>query len=142
MGKGEYGGVAVLQLVTGAGLLVFWAAFFTVGLAPANPPPGYFAFEHSFPLPDILLALALFIAARLLRSDDNERCGTGRTISLAAGGALLFLGVLDFSFNIQNGMYTTSVTDGIATGFIQLWCIGAGLIMIRSCRITQPQPTA
>jgi hypothetical protein len=135
MGKGAYSGIAALQLVTGVGLIFFWTAFFTIGIAPENPPPGYFIFEHSFPLPDVLLAFLLFGAAALLGSHDEKRCRLGRSLSLVAAGGLLFLGVLDFSFNIQNGMYTTSVTDGITAGFIQLWCIGAGLIMIRSCRL-------
>lgn len=135
MAKGAYSGTARLQIVTGVGLIIFWVAFFTVGLAPEKPPPGYFVFEHSFPLPDMLLAIALLRAAALLTSGDEERSRSGQRLSLVAAGGLLFLGVLDFSFNIQNGMYTISVTDGVIAGFIQIWCIAAGLIMIRSCSI-------
>ena len=40
------------MVVTGVGILAFWAMFFTVGLAPENAPSCYFAYESAFPLPD------------------------------------------------------------------------------------------
>jgi len=39
----------------------------------------------------------------------------------------MFLGVLDFSFNIQNGMYAISALDLILNAFINLWCVVFGL---------------
>ena len=41
--------IAILELVTGVGLILFWVGFFTIGLAPKNPPKGYLEYEHSFP---------------------------------------------------------------------------------------------
>ena len=41
--------IAILELLTGIGLILFWIGFFTIGLAPKNPPQGYLAYEHSFP---------------------------------------------------------------------------------------------
>ena len=118
--------VAVLELITAIGIILFWVGFFTVGLAPANPPDGYFVYEHSFPLPDAVLALTLIIAAvLLLRGSD-----LGRTLSLAAAGGLVFLGVIDFSFNVQNGMYAISVVDAILNGFINLWCAAFGVFLV------------
>jgi hypothetical protein len=52
------------SLATAAGLLIYWPLFFTVGLAPPNPPAGYFVFQHSFTAPDIILALAFILAAQ------------------------------------------------------------------------------
>ena len=43
--------ISILWIVTGAGLLLFWIGFFTIGLAPDNPPEGYFEYEHSRLLP-------------------------------------------------------------------------------------------
>lgn len=117
--------IAVLQLLTGVGIILFWVGFFTVGLAPENPPVGYFAFEHSFPLPDSILALALIIAALLLLKGNP----LGRPVSLAAAGGLVFLGMVDFSFNVQNGMYSGLVIDTVLNGFINLWCVGFGVFL-------------
>lgn len=115
--------IASLEIVTGVGLVLFWVAFFTVGLAPDNAPPCYYAYEHSFPLPDGVLALLLLAAGILLL---RSRPG-GRTLSLIAAGALVFLGLLDFSFNLQNGVYLTSTIDLVLNAFINTWCVVFGL---------------
>jgi hypothetical protein len=118
--------IASLEIVTAVGLVLFWVAFFTVGLAPENAPACYFAYEHSFPLPDGILA-ALLMAAGILLTKNRP---WGAKLSLAAGGALVFLGLLDFSFNIQNGVYLTSTMDLILNAFINIWCVGFGLALI------------
>jgi len=65
--------IAVLELLTGVGLILFWIGFFTIGLAPENPPPCYFVYEHSFPLPDIVMAMAILISGMLLlKKRDRE----------------------------------------------------------------------
>ncbi|MFY9115340.1 MAG: hypothetical protein WAO23_08900 [Dethiobacteria bacterium] len=117
--------ISVLAIITGVGLLLFWIGFFTVELAPAEPPPGYFEYEHSFPLPDIILAIALIFAGILILKGRSP----GRRIGLVCSGSLLFLGILDFSFNIQNGIYAISPVELLLNGLINLWCVVFGLIM-------------
>ncbi len=121
--------IARLQLATGIGLLLFCAAFFTVGLAPANPPPGYFQFEHSFTVPDIVLAVALIVAGWWWRGTEPARRKAAHVLSLVCAGALIFLGMLDISFNLQNGMYTSGWLDAILALAINAWCIGFGAFM-------------
>ena len=122
--------VSILGIITGVGLILFWIGFFTVGLAPENPPACYFAYEHSFPLPDIILALVL-IAGGVLNLKGNPR---GAILLIAGGGALTFLGVLDFSFNIQNGMYSISTLDLVLNAFINLWSVVFGVVLAVSPR--------
>ena len=115
--------IAVLELLTGVGLILFWIGFFTIGLAPKNPPQGYMEYEHSFPLPDGLLAVLLLVAGILLMLNNPW----GGHLSLIAAGALICLGVLDFSFNIQNGVYKISKSYLILNAFINIWCVGFGI---------------
>ena len=115
--------IAILELLTAVGLILFWILFFTVGMAPKNPPPGYLAYEHSFPVPDGLLSILLLVAGIMLLLNNP----LGVNLSLIAAGALLFLGVLDISFNIQNGIYKISTGDLISNAFINLWCVGFGI---------------
>jgi len=123
--------IASLEIVTGIGLILFWIAFFTVGLAPDKAPPCYFAYEYSFPLPDGVLAILLLVAGILLMRSRPA----GRPLSLVAAGALIFLGLLDFSFNLQNGIYLTSTVDLVLNAFINIWCVGFGLaVSIIMCR--------
>ena len=121
-----------MQLATGAGLLVYWTLFFTVGLAPADPPFGYFVFEHSSTIADTTLGLALIRAGTWLLSDDAVRQSRGRALSLVCAGALLFLGMLDISFNALNGVYSLSV-DGVVAMTINAWCIGFGALSAWGC---------
>lgn len=118
--------IAILQIATGAGLILFWLGFFTIGLAPEETPECYFAYEHAFPLPDLLLALLLLASGILLLKKHS----LGRVLALVAAGALIFLGLLDFSFNIQNGIYTSSVMDLILNAFINIWCVAFGLAIV------------
>jgi len=115
--------IAILELLTAAGLILFWIGFFTIGLAPKTPPKGYMEYEHSFPVPDCLLAVLLIIAGILLIMNIP----LGGKLSLIAAGALVFLGVLDFCFNIQNGVYKISTGDLITNAFINVWCVGFGI---------------
>jgi len=118
--------IAILEFITAAGLVIFWAAFFTIGLAPENPPPSYFDFEHAFPLPDFILAIALFSGGILVL----QKTPYGTLLSIAAAGALIFLGLVDFSFNFQQGMYATSFAESIMNAIINVWSIGLGLLIL------------
>ena len=55
---------------------------------------------------------------------------------LVCAGGLIFLGLLDASFNVQNGIYTSSLIDGLTAAVINLWCIVLGVTIIA---LTQPQ---
>lgn len=116
--------VGCVQLVTAGGLLLYWSLFFTIGLAPSVPPPGYFVFQHSFTFPDIILALALVRAGLLLLSDEVARQELGRDLSLICSSALLFLGLLDVCFNLQNGIYASPSIDTVLEIAVNVWCVG------------------
>jgi hypothetical protein len=126
--------IPIFAILTSVGLVLFWIGFFTIGLAPDNPPAGYFAYEHSFPVPDIILAMVL-IAGGILNMTGGAH---GTTLLVAGGGALVFLGILDISFNFQNGMYSISVMDMILNAFINLWCVIFGaLIVVKMMKVSR-----
>jgi len=118
--------IPILEIITACGLILFWIGFFTVGLAPETPPECYFAYEHAFPLPDLLLAALLLVSGILLLRGKL----LGQGLALIASGALIFLGLLDFSFNLQNGVYTSSIMDLILNVFINMWCVGFGIVIV------------
>ena len=114
-----------LQLLTAIGLILFWAAFFTIGFENPNYPTYYTKFEHSFPLPDSFLCIVLLMAY------FNRNKIHWKNYTLVAAGAMLFLGLCDFSFNIMNGMYSVRLADGIMNAFINVWCVGFGVWQVR-----------
>ncbi len=118
--------LAIIQVATGIGILSFWLLFFTIGMAPAQPPACYFAFEHAFPLPDTILALALMASGISVLNGRSS----GPGLSLACAGGLLFLGVLDFNFTAQHGGFSGPIIEALQSGIITLWCVAIGLWII------------
>lgn len=119
--------LAIAQIATGIGIFVFWLLFFTVGLAPAKPPPCFFAFEHSFPLPDSVLAIGLIAGGLNVLGARTW----GPAVSLASAGGLLFLGLIDFSFTAQNGGFSGPIADAAMSGAISLWVVVLGIWIVR-----------
>lgn len=117
-----------LQLITAIGLIAFWTVFFTIGFESPSYPSYYTKFEHSFPLPDSFLCVVLLLAY-FNRNNDAWKRYTG-----IAAGAMIFLGLCDFSFNVMNGMYTVGVADGILNAFINIWCVGFGAWQIATVK--------
>jgi hypothetical protein len=118
--------IGCLEIATGVGIAIFWVLFFTARLAPANPPVCYFQFEHAFPLPDGLLTASLVAAGSLLANGKPS----GRVLSLPVGGALMFLGAIDVSFDSVNGLYSGDVFEALQNGAIDAWCFGFGLVIV------------
>jgi hypothetical protein len=125
--------IAWLEIATGLGLAIFWLLFFTGGIAPSHPPPGYYAFEQSFVLSDIVLSAALLVAAALLYYKRNW----GRILSLTCAGGLIFLALVDFGFNVRNGMYTTDLIAGVAAAAINFWCLGIGVFITAMIAVSE-----
>jgi nucleoside-diphosphate-sugar epimerase len=125
--------IARLQFLTAAGLLIYWPLFFTIGLAPEVPPFGYFVFQHSFVVPDVMLGIAFIRAASWLLSEDFPKRRRGRSLSLVCSGALLFLGMLDISFNVINSFYSLLPLDTIVELAVNAWCMGFGVTSAVSC---------
>lgn len=118
----------ILQLLTAIGLILFWAAFFTIGFENPEYPTYYTKFEHSFPLPDAFLCIVLLMAY------FNRKTDKWKNYTFIAAGAMIFLGLCDFSFNAMNGMYTVGIADGIMNAFINIWCVGFGAWQVYKAR--------
>ena len=120
--------VAALMLLTAVGTLLFWIAFFAdleaqrAG-ALASRNDAWFAWELSFPLADLwMAATAILGAVGLWRMRP-----TGLLFGLVSGGAMVFLGLMDVVFFLENGLYLP-VTGEIAVELlIHVWTVAFGL---------------
>ena len=74
----------------------------------------------------MILSVFFIGAAILLLSVEEGRRRLGRNVSLVCAGSLLFLGLLDISFNLQNGIYQVLSLDTITEIGVNLWCMGFG----------------
>ena len=118
--------LAVAHLLGALGIALFWIGFYTGLTFPretlAEKIPSfeaYYAFEKAFTLPDLVTAaVATFAAARLLRDPSDE---TARSLILGASGALMFLAMLDLSYDLRNGMYDLG---GVSLEFLAVPLLG------------------
>ncbi len=119
--------IASLELFLAIGFIVVWIYLIKFELNNPERSEIYRAFEKSFPLPDLCwITPTLVISAVGLLL--NERFGI--FCSIVAGGALVFLGLLDISFNLQQGGYTGKKMDTIFNLIINGICIVFGPILL------------
>ena len=119
--------LAILQIIFAIGIIGIWIYFFLVEFKDPNQEEYYIKHERSFPLPDIgLIAVSLLVAAIGLLT--NQRFGIFFTI--VAGGALMFLGLIDFSFNLQNKRFTTKDSDAYLSIFIVIVVLFLGILCL------------
>ena len=102
--------IAVLHVLTAANFVSFWIGFyggiiFDPEILAARIPnfDGYYAWETAFTVPDMILASAMLFGGITLFRDAASQLG--RTMLLSASGGCIFLGILDFTYGIQNNMY-------------------------------------
>jgi hypothetical protein len=80
------------------------------------------AFERSFPLPDTVLSLGLIAAGVLLARGGS----LARPLSFTCAGALIFLGLLDFSFSLLNGLLSGAALNALADTTINVLLVSSG----------------
>lgn len=123
--------VAGLLGLTALLTAVFWIVFFADYAAQAN---SYFAqrcsawllWERSFPAADLWMASACFVGA----IGFWKRRPWGLLFALLGGSALIFLGLMDALFFLQNGLYWPVNVDVIMEAVIHLWALIFGSFII------------
>ena len=120
--------LAVFQIIVAIGIAAFWVFFFMVENKNPEKEDWYLRHERSFPLPDLgLITICLLIAATGLIT--GERFGVFFTI--VSGGGLMFLGLIDLAFNLQNGLFKTKNMDA----YMSIGIVSIVLIMGILCLI-------
>jgi hypothetical protein len=117
--------ISLLEFLMAAGIILFWTAFFAQGIvsfADSRLKDVYLAFESSFPVADAVLALFLIIGGiGLLRNTPS-----GKFFTVMAGAMLIFLGLLDISFNIRQGIYLLGPGEAVLNIGINAACLAGG----------------
>ena len=120
---------AIMELAIAVGIISFWIAFFSADLVNIDDPhleEIYMAFESAFPVADISLSIVLIIGGIGLL----KKMPFGFLFSLLGGASLIFLGLLDVSFNTQQGIYLLGIGEAILNISINLLCLGGGVFLI------------
>jgi hypothetical protein len=98
-------------LVTAVVTVAYWVDFFFSGTVQAVQDEAYLRFERAFPVADAWVAVCSVVAAVGLFT----RSDYGTLFGLLAAGALVFLGLIDLTYNLENGMFR------LLPGSVQMW---------------------
>ena len=97
--------IAIAEVIAALLLIGFWIGWFLDILksfeAGHQLYDVYIAFESSFPVADAWIVILLLISAFGVFNEKSY----GSFFAAAAGGAFVFLGLIDISFNLQQGVY-------------------------------------
>lgn len=131
---GGRGGPAGRELQVMAGVLFFtagmtvlyWVLYFTTGAVQAETSEVYKAFEDAFPPADMWMsACAVAAGVGLLR-----RRSWALLFGLLAASALIFLGLMDVTYNINQDMYHRMTPEMVFEALINGWTLGLGALLI------------
>ena len=120
--------LSVLLIITAVATICYWADFYIRGGVHVTKEDWYLKFERAFPPADLWMsACALIGAAGLLTGQAY-----GLVFALLAAGSLLFLALMDITFNIQNNLYPLIPTSSQMKFelLINLWTLGLGAALI------------
>ena len=94
--------MAILQILLGIGFVGFWVIFYFTEYKNPKMEETAFTHEKSFPLPDLVWIMpCLFIAGFGILLEQKF----GFFFSALAGSGMMFLGLIDLAFNIQNDVF-------------------------------------
>lgn len=120
--------LGVLLLLTAVVTVAYWVDFFVRGSVQTVQEDWYIRFERAFPAADAWMSACSLVAGiGLLRG-----AGYGDAFGLVAAGALVFLGLMDVLFNLQNGLYRLLPASGQMWSelVINVWCLALGAVLL------------
>ncbi len=100
--------MAILQILGSAAIIWFWIDFFKVQNKNPENSEAYLSHERSFPVPDLGWVVPTLILAAI---GNFLGVSFGVIFSLISGGALVFLGLIDLTYNKQQGRFSSNKGD-------------------------------
>jgi hypothetical protein len=121
--------LAVLLIITALVTIYYWADFFIRGAVHVVEEEWYIKFEKSFPIADLWgICLCSLLGAVGLLTEQSY----GPFFALLAAGSMIFLALMDITFNIQNNMYPLIALSNemVFELIINLWTLVLGISLI------------
>ena len=120
--------LSVLMIISAIALVYYWIDFILRKGVQVVKEEYYIKFEKSFPIADMWIVACALLGAVGLLTEQNY----GLLFSLLAAGSLIFLALMDITFNIQNKLYPLVATSSQMKFelLINVWTLGLGIALI------------
>jgi hypothetical protein len=111
-------------------LIYYWVDFFFRKGVQVIQEDWYIIFQKAFPIADIWIAICAFLGAIGLLTDQN----LGIFFSILAASSMIFLALMDITFNFENKMYRLIKTSSEMKMELaaNIWFLSVGVILIIS----------
>jgi len=106
--------------------LAYWIVFFTSGDVQVRTDDVYIAFEKAFPPADAWMALCALLGAIGLWRGRSW----GFLFALLAASSSIFLGLMDMTFNLNQGIYAIGGAETLIEILINLATLLLGPVII------------
>ena len=118
--------LAIILAVFPLGVIAFWIIFFTSGAVSMGESQAYLEHEQSFPLADVYMSICCLICAvGLIR-----RRPWALLFGLLAGSGIIFLGLMDTLYSIQQGIFAAFDAGALEAFVICGVCLVLGPVTI------------
>ena len=119
---------SVLLIGTAIVCIYYWVDFYITGGVHVIRDDWYIKFQNSFPAADLWMSACAIVGAIGLLTEETY----GLLFALIAGSSLIFLGLMDVTFNVQNNLYRLVGTSSQMKFevFLNLWALGFGIALI------------
>lgn len=119
------------MVVVAVGTVTFWVGWFAFEAVHTAEDAVYLGFENAFPAADAYMTACFLVAAALLRRGRVAAVPWG----IAAGSAMMFLGLMDTLFNLEHGKYAAMTGEMLIETAINVVCLAFGpFTMVRLWR--------
>jgi hypothetical protein len=100
--------VSVLLIGTAVVAIYYWIDFYLKGAVHVIKEDWYIRFQSAFPTADLWMSICAIAGAIGLLTDQTY----GVVFSLLAASSMIFLSLMDITFNIQNKLYRLIAASG------------------------------
>jgi len=120
--------LSVLLIGTAISVIYYWVDFYTRGGVQVLKEDWYIRFQKAFPAADLWMSACAIAGAIGLLTEQPY----GLLFTLLAASSLIFLGLMDITFNIQNNLYRLVTTSGEMKIELlgNVWFLGFGIALI------------
>ena len=115
-------------IISGILPIYYWVDFFTKGGVLVVKDDWYTKFQKAFPPADMWASACCIIAGVGLLTEQTY----GLVFALLAASSLLFLALMDITFNLQNNLYSLLATSSQMKLelVVNIWTLSLGIILI------------
>ena len=120
--------LSILLILSAVCCIYYWIDFYIKGAVQVVKEDWYVKFQKSFIIADLWMAISAIVGATGLLTEQAY----GLLFALIAAASLIFLGLMDVTFNIQNNLYRLVGTSNQMKleVFLNVWALGFGIATI------------